>query len=122
MRGLLQKGSAQGGSAPLQQLGRRMDANGARELSKRLEAQEHWRQAPAVVRGEQPATDPDAHDLEELHDGLRCYGVERQPTTHQGQPALVTHRLCKRLLDERWETSYEVEHVEYVDAPAAKST
>ena len=53
-----------------------MDANGARELSKRLEAQEHWRQAAAVRRGEQSATDPDAQDLEELGEGIRRYGTE----------------------------------------------
>src|SRR5207249_3899471 len=55
-----------------------MDANGARELSRRLEAHEHWRQAPAVLRGEQPATDPDAPDLEELGEGIRLYGREVQ--------------------------------------------
>jgi hypothetical protein len=98
-----------------------MDANGARELSKRLEAQEHWRQAPGVVRGEQDATDPDAPHLEELHDGLRRYGAEAQRTTHDGRPAVVTHRLCKRLLDERWEASYEVEQVRYLDEAAAGS-
>jgi|SRR5437588_8516650 len=99
-----------------------MDANGARELSKRLEAQEHWRQAPAVVRGEQPATDPDAQDLEELHDGLRRYGVETQTTTHDGRPALVTHRFCKRLRDERWEVTYEVERIVYLEDPAAQTS
>ena len=96
-----------------------MDANGARELSKRLEAQEHWRQALAVVRGEQEATDPDALQLQELHDGLRRYGVETQRTTHDGLPALVTHRFCKRLVDDRWVTSYEVERVEHLEEPAA---
>src|SRR5439155_20140146 len=115
--GLLQKGSVLGGSAPLQQLGRQMDANGARELSKRLDAHEHWRQAPAVVRGEQPATDPDAPDIEELHDGLRRYGAETQRTTHDGRPAFVTHRFCKRRLDERWEVSYEVERADYGEDP-----
>ncbi len=83
-----------------------MDANGARELSKRLEAQEHWRQAAAVLRGEQSATDPDAQDLEELRE----------------RPAVVTHRLCKRLRDERWEVTYEVERVEYFEDPAAQTS
>jgi N-acetyl-anhydromuramyl-L-alanine amidase AmpD len=99
-----------------------MDANGARELSKRLEAQEHWRQAAAGLRGEQPATDPDAHDLEELHEGLRRYGVETQQTTMEGRPAVVTHRFCKRLRNERWEVTLEVERVEYFEDPAAQSS
>jgi hypothetical protein len=95
-----------------------MDANGARELSKRLEAHEHWRQAAAVLRGEQPATDPDAPDLEELGDGIRLYRREAQPNSSSG----VAHRLCKRLVDGRWETSYEVEPIEYVDERAAESS
>jgi hypothetical protein len=86
-----------------------MDANGARELSKRLEAQEHWRQAPAVLRGEQPATDPDAPDLEELGEGIRLYRREPQSSTFNGASSGVTQRLCKRLVDGRWETSYEAD-------------
>ena len=93
-----------------------MDANGARELSKRLEAQEHWRQAAAVQRGEQPAGDPDAAYLEELGDGARAYGRETQRTAVDGAPALVTHRLWKRLVDGRWESSFEVESVSPLDA------
>ena len=99
-----------------------MDANGARELSKRLEAQEHWRQAAAVLRGEQPAADPDAQDLEELHEGLRRYGVETQETRIDGRPAVVTHRFCKRLRDDRWEATLEVERVQYLEDPAAQSS
>jgi N-acetyl-anhydromuramyl-L-alanine amidase AmpD len=99
-----------------------MDANGARELSKRLEAQEHWRQAAAVLRGEQSATDPDARDLEELHEGLRRYGIETQRTTMEGRPAVVTQRFCKRLRNERWEVTLEVERVEYFEDPAAQSS
>ena len=98
-----------------------MDANGARELSKRLEAQEHWRQAAAVLRGEQSATDPDAHELEELSNDLRRYGTEQQETTMDGRPAVVTHRICKRLRDERWETTLEIERVEYFEDPAASA-
>jgi hypothetical protein len=86
-----------------------MDANGARELSKRLEAHEHWRQAPAVLRGEQPATDPDAPDLEELGDGIRLYRREVQAGAFNGASSHATQRLCKRLVDGRWETSYEAE-------------
>lgn len=86
-----------------------MDANGARELSRRLEAHEHWRQAPAVLRGEQPATDPDAPDLEELGDGIRLYRGEVQPGAFNGTTSRVTQRLCKRLVDGRWETSIETD-------------
>jgi hypothetical protein len=78
-----------------------MDANGARELSRRLEAQEHWRQATAVRTGEQPAADPDGQDIEELGDGIRLYRREADSP--------VGHRLCKRLVDGRWETSIEVD-------------
>jgi len=99
-----------------------MDANGARELSKRLEAQEHWRQAAAVRRGEQSATDPDAQDLEELGEGIRRYGTETQKTTVEGRPAVVTHRFCKRLRDERWVVTLEVERVQYFEDPAAQSS
>jgi hypothetical protein len=74
-----------------------MDTNGARELSRRLRAQEHWRQASAVQRGEQPAADPDAHALEALGEGFRRYRVETGENTG----------LCKRLVDGRWESSYE---------------
>lgn len=88
-----------------------MDANGARELSRRLEAHEHWRQAPAVLRGEQSATDPDAPELEELGDGIRLYRREAQPSRINGTTSPVAHRLCKRLVDGRWETSFEVDPV-----------
>jgi hypothetical protein len=74
-----------------------MDANGARELSKRLEAQAHWRQAPAVQRGEQPAADPDAPSLQECSDGVRRYCPDPDSGT----------ALYKRLVDGRWEASYE---------------
>lgn len=86
-----------------------MDANGARELSKRLEAHEHWRQAPAVLRGEQPATDPDAPELEEIGDGIRLYRREERPSFVNGTASPAAQRLCKRLVDGRWETSYEAE-------------
>ena len=86
-----------------------MDANGARELSRRLEAQEHWRQAPAVQAGEQPGSDPDGQDLEELGDGIRLYRRETEPGMVGGRDSRVAHRLCKRLVDGRWETSLEVD-------------
>lgn len=74
-----------------------MDANGARELAKRLEAHEHWRQADAVRNGDQPAADPDAHALEEVGDGVRRYRRESDSE----------HALCKRLVAGRWEVSTE---------------
>ena len=93
-----------------------MDANGARELTKRLEAQAHWRQATAVQTGEQPTSDPDAQDLGELGEGIRRYGIETQRMTVEGRPALVTHRLCKRLRDGRWEVTLDVESIDYLGA------
>lgn len=92
-----------------------MDANGARELTKRLEAQAHWRQATAVQTGEQPTSDPDAQDLDELGDGVRRYGIETQRMTVEGRPALVTHRLCKRLREGRWEVTLDVESIDYLE-------
>ncbi len=76
-----------------------MDANGARHLRRRLESQEHWRQADAVKRGEQSATDPEEQDLEELGEGIRRYRVG----------AYAPQRLCKRLVEGRWESSLEVD-------------
>jgi len=65
-----------------------------------------------VQRGEQPATDPDAYELEELQDGLRLYHTrEQQRRTVEGRKLLVTQRLTKRLVDGHWATVYEVEHV-----------
>lgn len=87
-----------------------MDANGAQTLRARLEQQEHWRQADAVARGEQSATDPDAWDLDELGDGVRLYDIrEEHRQVVDGQPVLVIQRMTKRLVDGRWETVYEVE-------------
>jgi N-acetyl-anhydromuramyl-L-alanine amidase AmpD len=96
-----------------------MDANGARELTKRLEAQAHWRQATAVQTGEQPTSDPDAQDLEELGESVRRYGSETQRTTVEGRPALVSHRLCKRLRNGRWEATLDVERVDYLEDTVA---
>ena len=50
-----------------------MDARGAEHLRIRIEQQQHWRQAQAVLDGLQPAIDPDADDLVELQDELRIY-------------------------------------------------
>ena len=92
-----------------------MDANGARELTKRLEAQAHWRQATSVQTGDQPTSDPDAQDLDELGEGVRRYGIETQRMTVEGRPALVTHRLCKRLREGRWEVTLDVESIDYLE-------
>ena len=57
-----------------------MDANGARALTARIEQHQHWREAPAVHDGRQPATDPDARELVGIVDGVRLYagGLEKR--------------------------------------------
>jgi hypothetical protein len=90
-----------------------MDAAGAQELRRRLEEQAHWRQAEAVRSGEQPATDPDILELEEIGDGIRYYARDRQRLTLEGRPAIVTFRTIKQLVDGRWERSAIHEDVEY---------
>lgn len=50
-----------------------MDALGAAALRRRLEEQQHWRQAQAVRDGRQPLVDPDRDELEQLGDGYRLY-------------------------------------------------
>jgi hypothetical protein len=88
-----------------------MDFQGPQTLGERLQQQAHWRQAAAVQRGDQPATDPDAYELEELRDGLRLYRVrEQRRQVVEGRRILVTQRLTKRLVNDRWTTVYEVEH------------
>jgi hypothetical protein len=90
----------------------RTDPQLLQTLEGRLAQQAHWRLAPAVQRGEQPATDPDAYDLEELQDGLRLYSTrEQQRRTVEGRKVLVTQRLTKRLDEGSWATVYETEHV-----------
>jgi hypothetical protein len=92
-----------------------MDSKGAQTLRARLEQQEHWRQADAVQRGDQPATDPDAWDLEGTTEGLRLYSTrEEHRELVDGRPALVIQRLTKRLVDGRWETVYEVERTRWL--------
>jgi hypothetical protein len=92
-----------------------MDANGARELQKRLEAHEQWRQAEAVLDGRLPPTDPDVLELEELGDGVRHYGREVVRTTVEGRPAQVSTRMTKTLVDGCWETSHVHEDIAYLD-------
>ncbi len=72
-----------------------MDAAGARELRWRIEQQQHWRQAEAVVDGRQPSVDPDMNELVSLGDGLRMYS---ERFTSEGR-----FRLCKRLVGGLWE-------------------
>ena len=50
-----------------------MDAAGAAALRRRLEEQQHWREAQAVRDGRQPCVDPDRAELIELGDGYRLY-------------------------------------------------
>ncbi len=89
-----------------------MDANGAQTLHAWFEQQEHWRQAEAVRRGNQPPTDPDAWELEEFSEGLRLYNVrEEQRQVVDGRRAIVIQRLTKRLVDGMWHTVYEVERI-----------
>jgi hypothetical protein len=90
----------------------RTDQQLLQTLEGRLAQQAHWRQAPAVQRGDQSATDPDAYDLEELREGLRLYGKrEQQRRIVEGRKVLVTQRLTKRLADGSWATVYETERV-----------
>ena len=72
-----------------------MDAAGAAKLRWRIEQQQHWRQAPAVLDGRQPSVDPDMDELVSVGDGIRVY-AER--STSDGRM-----RLCKRLVDGVWE-------------------
>jgi hypothetical protein len=71
-----------------------MDAAGAEEVRRRIEGHEHWRQAEAVRDGRQPPSDPDAHELEEIRDGVRYYR------------AADNHRMIKKLVAGAWDTSF----------------
>jgi hypothetical protein len=77
--------------------------SGADVLRKRIEEQEHWRQAPAVRSGHQAHADPDRDELEELGSGVRLYGYEQIHEVVDGHRALVTWRVCKRLRQGFWE-------------------
>ncbi len=76
-----------------------MDPAGAKALGLRLEQQRHWLLAGATSDGRQAHADPDASDLEEIHENERIYRNEDGP-------------FAKRLIDERWE------RIEIVAAPA----
>jgi hypothetical protein len=64
-------------------------------LKRRIEQQEHWRQADAVRDGRQLPVDPDSDALEEIGDGFRLYSVR--------QAADGVRRVCKRLVDGKWQ-------------------
>jgi hypothetical protein len=72
-----------------------VDAAGAEKLRRRIEQQEHWRQAQAVLDGRQPRIDPDLNDLDEFDDNIRIY------STRSTSGGLI--RLCKRLVDGTWQ-------------------
>jgi hypothetical protein len=82
-----------------------VDAAGAERLRWRIEQQQHWRQAAAVLDGRQPSTDPDLEQLETVHDAIRLYNTRM---TRQGEV-----RMCKRLVDGVWE------HGSLVEEPVA---
>jgi hypothetical protein len=75
--------------------GSSVDAAGAAKLRWRIEQQQHWRQAEAVLDGRQPSVDPDMEELVSVGDGIRIY-AERD--TSDGRL-----RLCKRLIEGVWE-------------------
>ena len=72
-----------------------MDAAGAEKLRWRIEQQQHWRYAEAVLDGRQPSVDPDLAELEEFGEGLRIYSPR---LTRNGRA-----RVCKRLIKGVWE-------------------
>jgi len=91
-----------------------MDITGAGVLRQRLAQQEQWRQAYSVRTGLQPSFDPDGYALESFRAGIRYYGTEQRTEVNAGRTELVTHRICKRLIDGVWESDVIVEHVRHV--------
>jgi hypothetical protein len=89
-----------------------VDAAGAESLRLRIEQQQHWRQAEAVLDGRQPTVDPDMDDLVSLGDGIRVYS---ERFTSEGPM-----RLCKRLVSGLWEhgtTTEGFDSVAFVESP-----
>jgi hypothetical protein len=84
-----------------------MDIEGARILSERIAQQRHWAQAAAVIDGRNPAVDPDAHRLTEMHEGLRVYNTEVLPTIVDGRPATLRRVFCKALQDGEWQPFFD---------------
>jgi hypothetical protein len=72
-----------------------VDAAGAATLRWRIEQQQHWRQAQAVLDGRQPSVDPHMEELVSVGEGIRIYD-ERHGSGRR-------LRLCKRLVDGVWE-------------------
>jgi hypothetical protein len=72
-----------------------MDPAGAKRLRWRIEQQQHWRQAEAVLDGRQPGVDPDGVELVRVGEGIRLYA----PRLTHGTLVYV----CKRLVDGVWE-------------------
>jgi hypothetical protein len=91
-----------------------MDAAGAELIRQRIEQHEHWRQAQAVRDGAQSAVDPDRDELLELGDGTRVYGLQERHEIVDGEHALATYRVLKRLVRGHWERELIIENVQKV--------
>jgi hypothetical protein len=72
-----------------------VNTDGSRALAWRIAQHQQWRQAAAVLRGEQEAVDPDGHALVDMAEDLRIYARAA------GEPSR------KRLVDGRWEREYD---------------
>jgi hypothetical protein len=83
-------------------------------LALRIEQHNHWRQAPSVLDGRQPARDPDRESLASLGDGIRIYA---QRLTRDG----TSLRVCKRLVDGVWEPGTIEESQASMDANAGEA-
>ena len=91
-----------------------MDAAGAELIRQRIEQHEHWRQAQAVREGAQSPVDPDRDELLELGEGTRIYGLQQRHDIVDGEHALMTFRVQKRLVRGHWERELIVENVQKV--------
>ena len=91
-----------------------MDALGAELIRQRIEQHEHWRQAQAVRDGSQSAVDPDRDELLELGEGTRVYGLQERHEIVDGEHALTTYRVLKRVVRGQWERELIIENVQKV--------
>jgi hypothetical protein len=94
-----------------------VDAAGAASLRWRIEQQQHWRQAQAVLDGRQPSVDPDMEQLVSVAEGIRIYS---EPRTSEGHL-----RTCKRLVEGVWQHGQldaELELAAVVTAVAQEGT
>ena len=64
--------------------------------------------------GSQSPFDPDGHALESFRAGIRYYRTEQRTEVNAGRTELVTHRICKRLVDGVWEDDVILERVQLV--------